>query len=73
MHIREDPYKRLLDHGFTKADIDSTLYNFIMYEIEQKKAYKKLSFFGKMKWHVRSYITRINYFFRRLAGRSKFD
>jgi hypothetical protein len=44
-----------------------------MYEIEQKKAYKKLSILGKMKWHVGSDIARIKYFFNRLAGRSNYE
>ena len=41
----EDMYENLLAAGFTKSKIDSTLYKFLLAEIEQRKTYKRLSIF----------------------------
>jgi hypothetical protein len=70
MPSSEGIYKKLLDEGFTKKEIRSAIYKTIMHIIEEKKAYEKLSFFGKMKWHIRRYIVRIKYFFY-TSGRKK--
>ena len=68
----ENIYQRLLDMGFEKHEIHSAFHKFIMYRFEQKKAYKKLSFFGKTKWHIRSIIARMRYFLLRKLGKTDF-
>ncbi len=59
-------YENLLAAGFTKSEIDSTLYKFLQAEIEQRKIYRKLSAAGKVLWHVKNLPLWIRHFHQRL-------
>ncbi len=59
----ENIYENLLAAGFTKSEIDSTLYKFLQAEIEQRKMYRKLSAVGKILWHIRKLPLWIRHFY----------
>lgn len=59
----------LLDQGFSKQEIDDTVYKIIMHQIACKKAYEQLSFTGKLKWHLKRYSEQVSGFFMHLTAK----
>ncbi|MFT4152259.1 hypothetical protein [Parafilimonas sp.] len=68
MPKEENLYEDLLAKGHSKQEIGTAIYNCIMHEIACKKAYKKLSFPGKIKWHLRNYSWQATRFCKHLTA-----